>query len=50
MTDTKTELINKASLFSWNNDSPIFEIDSWGTTNKKYQIQYNLLKIWNHFI
>lgn len=35
MASTKKELINRATVFSSNNDSPIFDINSWGTTNKK---------------
>lgn len=35
MASTKKELINRATVFSSNNDSPIFDINSWGTANKK---------------
>ena len=44
MASTKRELINKASVFSSNNDSPIFDINSWGTTNKKITNPISFIK------
>lgn len=44
MASTKKELINKAIVFSSNNDSPIFEINSRGTTNKKISNPIQFIK------
>ncbi len=44
MASTKKELMNRAIVFSSNNDSPIFEINSCGTTNTKISNPIQFIK------